>query len=501
MRTGASRKVLAAIIVIVVVTVASFALYETFLGSGPAGCLSIPEGGVKSQASSTSFGAVTEYKISGQNRWPNGITSAPDGTVWFAEESPPGVVHLYPSNGTLVEYPLPGLAKPQPPDCAAYLNISGMAVWNGRVWAADEFGNLTIGVNPSNGGTVSVNSSSNAPFPYWLAVGPDGNLWFTSNNFPGEPARLGMILSNLTLRTVDLVGLGDYQPVQIDFVNATLAYLSTINEATNSTSQACACTGHIYSFNPSGAGPSITPTLVGGNEKLILTTSVTYAAGSVWATQHGGSNLVGYNLTSGTWKTFPTSLIPWSEVTLPLESDATGNRVWFNEHIANKIAFLDPSQGTLTEYSESNPPTSGEAGIQNDLSITATQSGLWFTSISGNYVGFVDPTVKPGFGVNVGGANHATVAQGGNASFQLSVSGSWSTALSVNSSDSENLQSIPKGITITSIPNAIPAGSGPVDLRVEVEVGAGVPPGAYTVAVTVTNQGLQQTAYLFVQVN
>ena len=498
-RVAVSRTMVVAVVIILLV-VASFAAYDVFLSEGHASCLTIPSGGVRTQIASTTFGAVTEYMIPGQDRWPNAITTDEDGSVWFAEQVPPGVAHLYPSNGTLVEYSWPGLAESKPPDCPPTVNLSGIAVWNGWVWAADEFGNLIIGVNPGNGATFPINSTAVAPFPYWLAGGPDGNLWFTSSNLAGQPTRLGMVLPNMTVRTVDLLGLGDYQPVQLEFVNATLAYLSTINEATNATTHSCDCTGHVYSFNPSAAGQSLTPRLVGGGARLLLTTSVSYAAGTVWVAQHGGSNLVGYNLTAGAWETFPTSLVTWSDVTLPLEVDSNQKGVWFNEHIANKIALLSPSEGTLTEYSESEPPAAGSEGIQNDLSIAATAKGLWFTSMSGNYVGFVNGSVDPGFHIGAL-TNHATIAPGGNRTFTLAVSGTVPDRTAVNFSDSEGLTSIPALIQISRGEVGAASGTGAqYTFQVSVRVGQGIHPGPYTVAVTLAVGGVQQTAYLFIDV-
>ncbi len=498
MRTAGVARALGAIVVIVIVTIASFAVYETYFAGGQTSCLSIPSGGVRGQTSRTSFGAVTEYVISGPNRWPNAVTTAPDGSVWFAEQELPGVAHLFPNNGTLVEYEWPAYPRAKLPDCVPWVSSNGIAVWNGRVWATDEFGNGILGVDPVGGSVVTVNTTAKANFPYWLAVGPDGALWFTSSD---TPARLGRIQSNLSVSVTALEGLGPEQPLQLKFVNSTLAYISTVDESTNSTSHSCVCTGHVYSFDPSSVGATLTPNLVGGSHRLVLPTSVSYAAGSIWVAQHGGSSVVGYNLTSGVWRTFPTSLISWSGATLPLQVEGSGEKVWFNEHVANKIALLDPSRGILTEYSESDPPVSDEAGIQNDLSIAATATGLWFTSMSGNYIGVVDGTKEPGFSVSVEGTNHASAAPGGNATFDLRVSGEWQTALSVNSSDSENAQSIPTNIGVFPTPASIPAGElRPVALRVNVKLGSALAPGTYTVAVTVTGGGVQQTAYFFIDV-
>lgn len=165
------------------------------------------------------------------------------------------------------------------------------------------------------------------------------------------------------------------------------------------------------------------------------------------------------------------------QTTLPLMIAATSNGVWFNEHHANKIARLDPVAGTLTEYSESNPPASGDAGIQNDLSIAPSATGFWFTAMSGNYVGFVDGTRAPGFTVSTVGSGRLSLTPGGSASFNISVSGSWSNATGVNVSDSEDATSAPNQTRIIPAVSSIPAGEGaPFRLGVEVQVGGGSDP-------------------------
>ena len=496
-----TRRVAAAVLVLAIVAAASFTVYEVHFAAPAVPCQVVRGGAtLRSQTSAATFGAVTEYKLPGPDRWPNAVANASEGSVWFADQELPGVAHLFPGNGTLVEYAWPGYPSPRPPDCVPTVSVSGMAIWNGRVWAADEYGNVTVGLNPRDGSVVSVNSTEGAPFPYWLAVGPDGNLWFTSYNLAGEPTRLGKILPNMALEVIDLVGLGNDQPLQLDFVNSTFALLSTLNLASNSTTHGCVCTGHVYSFDPSTAGATVAPSLIGGTYTLRLPNSVSYSNGSVWVTQHAASSVVRYDFSSGTWTKYPTSTVPWIDTTLPYVVQAEGGKVWFNEHYANKIAMLDPQQGTLTEFSEANPPITDPNQIQNDLSISPAPGGLWFTSMSGNYVGFVNSSYSPGFSVLVSGNATAKVARGGSASFTLAVTGTWSRPLGVNASDSEDYESIPRSISIVPSTPTIQPGTSVFHLGVDVGVGSEIAPGDYTVAVTVTDGGVQQTAYLFLVV-
>lgn len=487
--------------VLLVISVASLAAYEVYSSMPSVPCQIVRQGNtLRSQTTMTTFGAVTEYMLPKPNRWPDAITNASDGTVWFADQALPGVAHLFPSNGTVVEYDWRGYQNPASADCVPLVSVSGMTIWHGRVWAADQYANETVGLNPSDGSVVSINSTKGAPFPYWPAVGPDGNLWFTSDNFAGQPTRLGRILPNLTLQVVDMTGLGNDQPLQLDFVNSSLAFISTIDEASSPTTGACVCTGHIYSFDPSAVGSTVAPSRVGGNYSLILPASVAYLNGSVWATQHGASSVVRYDFASRTWTNYPTSVVPWIDTTLPYVIQAEGSSVWFNEHYANKIAKLDPQSETLTEYSEASPPITGPNQIQNDVSIAPSAGGLWFTSLSGNYIGFVNSSYSPGFSVHASGNGTAQVAPGGSASFALTISGTWPGPMVVNASDSENYESTPHFISIVPSTSTVQPESSPFHLGVTVSVGENVSPGDYTIAVTLTNGDVQQTAFVFLVV-
>jgi len=493
-----NRRSLLAVVVVVLIGTATFVAYEVYFPGSGSSCETIQAGKpARSQTTATNLGAISEYPLPSAYREPNAITHDADGSVWFAEQGLPGVGHLFPQNGTLVEYAWPGYSAPEPPYCTTAVAVSGIAVWNGRVWSADEFGNSIVGVLPSDGSVVAVNTTGKADYPYWLAVGPDGDLWFTSDNLP---ARLGRILPNFTLQVMNLQGTGEDEPLQLDFVNATTAFLAAINFSEVPSTHLCVCDGRVYSFDPSSASGTITPTIVGPGYHLILPTSVSFADGMALVAQHATSVIVGYNFAAGNWTSYPTSTMPWLDATYPLETDAAGGALWFNEHYANKIALLDPVKGTLIEYSESNPPASNYTQIQNDESIDTSGGGLWFTSLTGSYVGFASGSYDPGFQVVVSGARSASVQRGESTSFNVEVSGTWSSPMGVSVSDSENVTSVPH--LILSVPNAtqIPAGVSHYELSVKVSVAPAVKVGEYTVAVTLTDGLVQQTVYLFVDV-
>ena len=217
-------------------------------------------------------------------------------------------------------------------------------------------------------------------------------------------------------------------------------------------------------------------------------------------TQHGAASVASYNTSSGEWTWYPTSTENYTITTLPYFVQASGPLVWFNEHYGNKIALLDQKAETLTEYSETNPPVYNGSAIGNDLTIAAAHGGLWFTSITGNYIGFVNATYRADFSLTSTGSNRLNVPRGGETSIQLVVNGSWSKPLRVQVSDSENYTSIPQKITLAPGSQTIAPASLPYDLQVQVMVGAGVAPGRYTLAVTVTDGLVYKTVYAFLTV-
>jgi streptogramin lyase len=479
------RRAFASFALLGVIVVASFAVYAFYL-RGPCNPTLATQSTYPGLSKRT-FGSVTQYELPNSTRYANAITVAGDGSVWFGEQGAPGVGHLVPGSGSLTEYRWP--CYPTPKNGGVVASVWGITVWNGKVWAADGDNNRLVGLDPSSGATTYVNTTS-AIFPYLLAPSPDGSLWFTALS---SPAKLGRLGSDLHLSIYQVPGLGHEYPIQVAFVNSSFGYMVALDPYHANDSG-------LYSFNPSVTAGGIAVQRVGGSFKLFYPQGLFVSGSTIWVSQHFPSNIVAFDTRSGVWTVYPTSTISYQTTTLPYFVEVSGGNVWFNEHYANRIALLDPAAGTLTEYSESDPAATGASGIQNDLTIATASNGAWFTSTSGNYIGFVDGTSAPDFTMTGVGSNEATLGPSSSATWELRVDGTWSAPLSVQVSDSENYTSIPSLISIQADRSTIPAGSGPATLTVTVSPKAGILPGRYTVAVTVTGGLLLQTAYLFVTV-
>ncbi|MBI3841480.1 MAG: hypothetical protein HY297_05990 [Thaumarchaeota archaeon] len=429
------------------------------------------------------FGAVTEYCLPNPLRLANGIAVAPDGSVWFGEQALPGLGHLF-TNGTVREYPWSAWNEG-----GFKTGIWGVSLWDGRVWGTDSDNSALVGVDPAGGTPIVLDVSVRAPFPYTLTVSPDNSLWFTSLS---SPAKLGRVGSDMAVTTFSFEGFGGLQPIQVEFVNSTSGYLAALSPLDPAGDRG------LYRFSVDEGSRTVGWSKVEGHQ-LSEPVSVSVSGGVAWVAQHGPSNIVGYEIAARAWTVYPTTPVAYSSTTLPYFVEAQGSSVWFNEHYGNRVGHIDAAAGTLTEYSESDPAAADGDHVQNDLTIAVSPNGLWFTSMSGGYVGFVDGTHDPGFSISTANGTKEFSIHG--PSIRFDVTGSWSKTLRVLVSDSENSSSVPSKISIVPYLTTLPAGSGPRAIPVDISAKPSLLPGRYTIGITVTDGLVYQTAYVFVTVD
>ncbi|HEY6539886.1 MAG TPA: protein kinase [Ktedonobacteraceae bacterium] len=118
-------------------------------------------------------GTITEFPHPEANSSPIGITAGPDGNLWFTEAGGNKIGRISPG-GAITEFPLP-TASSGPGEITAGPD--------GNLWFTEEFADKIGRISPS--GTITEfplpTASSN---PWGITTGPDGNLWFTA----GPPA-------------------------------------------------------------------------------------------------------------------------------------------------------------------------------------------------------------------------------------------------------------------------------------------------------------------------
>jgi streptogramin lyase len=103
---------------------------------------------------------------------PYGITSGPDGRMWFTDAGNPRAVGAVTTGGHITEYTT-GLNSGADP-----LGIATGS--DGNLWFADNGTTKAIGQSTSAGKITEYSSGLNSgAAPHEVALGPDGNVWFT----------------------------------------------------------------------------------------------------------------------------------------------------------------------------------------------------------------------------------------------------------------------------------------------------------------------------------
>lgn len=430
------------------------------------------------------FGGVTEFALPSPLRDPNAPIAASDGSVWFGEQSVPGLAHFFPTNRTLVEYawPFPYSAPPSPGGiCGNKTDIWGVQAWNGKIWASDPIGDQLVSMDPSSGMVSTLRIPTNSSFPYTITLGPNDTLWFTEL----YGSKIGEVFPNGTLHEFQLPGGISATPAQIVFENSSTGFYDDVGQG--------ATRGGIYSFNPAHFAPN----LVGG-QKLNYPSSLTLTQDAVWVALHGSSSVASYNFATKTWSYYPTSPVDWNPTTLPYFVAANGSSVWVNEHFGNRIAHLDPIHQSLTEYSESKGAVNGSI-IGNTLTFALGNDRAWFTAWTGNLLGYVDATYSPGFYTDVAQSTTLLIQSGHSASVDLLIHDpTYSGTVTLGFADSEALTSRPSNLSF-SVPStslSLTGGGQTTSINVTISASLSISPGTYWAMLTATDGLTYKSSFL-----
>jgi virginiamycin B lyase len=282
--------------------------------TGPDGALWFTEGGFNSTTSNkigrvTTSGAFTEYTVPTASSHPEGITTGPDGALWFTESgSTAKGIGRVTTSGAFTEYTIP-TASSGPivittgPDGALWFTESNSTTSNniGRVTTSGAFTEYTIPTASSE--------------PIGITTGPDGALWFTEE----QANKIGRITPG-----------------------------GTITE---------------FGVTTANSGP------------YGITTG---PDGALWFTEFYASK-IGRITPSGTITEFavPTT----NSIPVGITAGPDGN-LWFTEYNADKIGRITTS-GMITEFTG---PTGGPYGIA-----AGPDGNLWFTEQDGNTIGRITP--------------------------------------------------------------------------------------------------------------
>jgi virginiamycin B lyase len=333
----------------------------SFLNQGPL----VAQG----RASITAYGPyVREYDFGNRNLQPMAIKADSKGYVWFVAGNTSQLFRLDPASGMYLAYKIP-TGKPV---TAWGLDIDA----RGLVWFTSGDENLIWSFNSTSGSFTSYPVPTSSAFPARLLVDKRGNIWFSEFYAPS----VGFISAQTRrVQEIPVPGLGERA--------------GTIELAEGE--------GRIWfawaSYSPpykAGIGYVDLSTLTAS--LLTLRQSITLASGlgvgrdgRLWLVEHGPSLLISIDPASGESQTIALArgaIYPTSG-NLPYWIIIRGDRVYLNEHIGNKMAYYDPSSGTLVEVIL---PPSRSGGVVNAVLFDIAPDGAaWFSELTEGKVGVV----------------------------------------------------------------------------------------------------------------
>ncbi|HXB64004.1 MAG TPA: S8 family serine peptidase [Solirubrobacteraceae bacterium] len=247
----------------------------------------------------TTSGTITEYALP-KGSYPYGIAAGPEDSLWFAERESSKIGKIT-TAGKVTEYSLPLGSEP-----------SGITEGpDGNMWFTDTWFGKVGKITPS--GTITEYSLPEGSAPNGIAAGPDGNLWFTN-----ETGKIGKITTSGTITEYALpesswpIGIAAGPDGNMWFTDYRTSKIGKITTSGTITE---------YSL-PKGSAPS---GIAAGPD------------GNLWFTGDG-TNKIGKITTSGTV----------SEYSLPEGSDpsviAAGpdDNMWFTDFESNKVGDITP---------------------------------------------------------------------------------------------------------------------------------------------------------------
>ena len=278
---------------------------------------------------------------------PSGITSGPDGNLWFTESTGNRIGRIT-TGGVVTEFSA-GLSDESSPE--------GIAMGpDGNLWFGDQSGNRIGRITTA--GAITAFSTGLATGPADVAPGPDGNLWFTEN----QGNRIGRITmgggitefsSGLELisHPAGIAAGPDGNLWFTDDGSNRIGRITTNGAITEFS------TGLSANSGPLGiaAGPD----------------------GNLWFAENRG-NRIGRITTGGAITEFSTGMSPNSA---PFRIASAGGSIWFTEQIGNQIGRITTT-GTITEFATGLSANSLPEGIAK-----GPDGNVWFTEYAGNRIG------------------------------------------------------------------------------------------------------------------
>lgn len=327
-------------------------------------------GAIPALATSAPPAAFVEYPIPSANSNPNGITSGPDGALWFAEDAEgASKIGRITTSGAITEYNS-GLD----PNSGPFDIKSGP---NGLLWFTESGFTDTCGTVPNGIGSISTSgtvTNYTAGFtacagPYGIAAGADGNLWFTEYNASGYGR---MTPSGATTEFSNILA------------NSAPALMAAGPDGNVWFPESAG--GNIVRATTAG-NPPVATEFPDGNGPYGITAG---PDGNLWFTDcsaDGTQDAIGKIGVLGNITYYTANLTPAS-CPIGITTGADGN-IWFTEFSGNNIGRITVT-GTITEFAI---PTANAVPY---FIATGSDGKLWFTEAGANQIGVLDPAAVGG---------------------------------------------------------------------------------------------------------
>jgi streptogramin lyase len=362
--------------------------------------------------------SITEFHLPSGSGVPDilqGITSAPDGNLWFTDNVANAIGMINPTTHAMSEFTVPTGSAPQ-----------GITAGpDGNIWFTEWPGEIGM-INPTNHAitesaalpTLPDNPTVSAK-PFAITAGPDGNLWFTQllHRYIGEINRTTHAISEIYLPFAANSGWGITSGPDGAVWATESAMLAEINTTTE-----VATEFHVGSDLGIVTGPDGNLWIAAGGNGIRMFNPTTDAAtlfstapaspqgitagpdGNLWFTTE--SNQIGqFNPTTDAVTLYS---VPYTDAAVYGITPGPDGNLWFTDRGTNAIGVTTLTTNQLVVTVQ--PPASVTAGSGFGLTVTAEDgSGNPITSFNGTVTVALED--NPG-GATLGGTLTATASNG-----------------------------------------------------------------------------------------
>jgi uncharacterized repeat protein (TIGR01451 family) len=332
---------------------------------------------------------LNEFPIPTTHSAPLGITSGPDGNLWFTEATGNAIGVMSPTTHAVKEFPIPT------PNSSPFGITTGP---DGNLWFTESGSSKVALINRTTDAIAEFSLPTSNSGVRTITTGPDGNLWFTEYNV----GQIGRINPSTHIITEFAIPMPLSEPSGITSGPDGNIWFTEYNA------------GQIGQINPSTQNIMEFPLPSGDYGATGITTG---RDGNLWFAERNRIEVGEINPTSHVSEDF--SIPPGAGFPQVITAGPDGN-LWFTESTedVSKIGEINPTSHTSADY-----PT--PTAHSSPLGITSGANGnLWFTEVSANMIGQVVLATPANADLALSGTAPAVVASGQKVTYKLTATNS-----------------------------------------------------------------------------